>query len=127
MTENYFEGVLLGTMMVLAVLMLAAIIRSVRGPKVADRAIAVNMLGTITIVMIAVLSVYLKESYLVDVCLIYAMISFLAVVVLTKVYTGIYLEKKGIRGDKAAIEDNLEHQEKLEYQENTKPERREEQ
>lgn len=127
MTENYFEGVLLGTMMVLAVLMLAAIIRSVRGPKVADRVIAVNMLGTITIVMIAVLSVYLKESYLVDVCLIYAMISFLAVVVLTKVYTGIYLEKKGIRGDKAAIEDNLEHQEKLEYQENAKPERREEQ
>ena len=127
MTENYFEGVLLGTMMVLAVLMLAAIIRSVRGPKVADRVIAVNMLGTITIVMIAVLSVYLKENYLVDVCLIYAMISFLAVVVLTKVYTGIYLEKKGIRGDKAAIEDNLEHQEKLEYQENTKPERREEQ
>ena len=127
MTENYFEGVLLGTMMVLAVLMLAAIIRSVRGPKVADRVIAVNMLGTITIVMIAVLSVYLKEGYLVDVCLIYAMISFLAVVVLTKVYTGIYLEKKGIRGDKAAIEDNLEHQEKLEYQENAKPERREEQ
>ena len=127
MTENYFEGVLLGTMMVLAVLMLAAIIRSVRGPKVADRVIAVNMLGTITIVLIAVLSVYLKESYLVDVCLIYALISFLAVVVLTKVYTGIYLEKKGIRGDKAAIEDNLEHQEKLEYQENTKPERREEQ
>ena len=127
MTENYFEGVLLGTMMVLAVFMLAAIIRSVRGPKVADRVIAVNMLGTITIVMIAVLSVYLKESYLVDVCLIYAMISFLAVVVLTKVYTGIYLEKKGIRGDKAAIEDNLEHQEKLEYQENAKPERREEQ
>ena len=127
MTENYFEGVLLGTMMVLAVLMLAAIIRSVRGPKVADRVIAVNMLGTITIVMIAVLSVYLKESYLVDVCLIYAMISFLAVVVLTKVYTGIHLEKKGIRGDKAAIEDNLEHQEKLEYQENAKPERREEQ
>ena len=127
MTENYFEGVLLGTMMVLAVLMLAAIIRSVRGPKVADRVIAVNMLGTITIVLFAVLSVYLKESYLVDVCLIYAMISFLAVVVLTKVYTGIYLEKKGIRGDKAAIEDNLEHQEKLEYQENAKPERREEQ
>ena len=29
-----------------------------------------------------------------DICLIYAMISFLAVVVLTKVYTGVYLEKK---------------------------------
>ena len=80
--------------MVLAVLMLAAIIRSVRGPKVADRVIAVNMLGTITIVLIAVLSVYLKESYLVDVCLIYAMISFLAVIVLSKVIIGVHKEKE---------------------------------
>ena len=117
MTENIFEGVLMGSMVILAVLILVAIIRSVRGPRVADRVIAVNMIGTIIIVIIAILSVYLKESYLVDVCLIYAMISFLSVVVLTKVYTGIYLEKKGIRGDKAAIEDNLEHQEHKEQQE----------
>ena len=118
MTEKVFEGVLMGSMVILAVLILVAIIRSVRGPRVADRVIAVNMIGTIIIVIIAILSVYLKESYLVDVCLIYAMISFLSVVVLTKVYTGIYLEKKGIRGDKAAIEDNLEHQEHKEQQEN---------
>ena len=29
-----------------------------------------------------------------DICLIYAMLSFLAVVVLTKVYTGVYLERR---------------------------------
>ena len=36
----------------------------------------------------------MNEGYLVDICLIYALISFLAVVVLTRVYTGVYLEAK---------------------------------
>ena len=35
-----------------------------------------------------------EEGYLVDICLIYAMISFLAVIVLTKVYMGVYIQKK---------------------------------
>ena len=72
-------------MLILAVLIICGIIRSVLGPKIADRIIAVNMIGTLTIILIAILSVYLGENYLVDVCLIYAMISFLAVVVLCKV------------------------------------------
>ena len=45
-------------------------------------------------VMIAVLAILLKEGYLVDICIIYAMISFLSVIVLTKVYMGVYREKK---------------------------------
>ncbi|MCI8504979.1 MAG: sodium:proton antiporter [Lachnospiraceae bacterium] len=92
--ELIYQGILMGCMVVLAVLILVSIIRSVRGPKTADRIIAVNMIGTMTIVIIAILSVYMKEDYLTDVCLIYAMVSFLAVVVLTKVYTGVYRERK---------------------------------
>ena len=61
---------------------------------VADRLMAVNMMGTMVMVIISILALYLQEGYLVDICLIYAMISFLAVVVLTKVYTGVYLERK---------------------------------
>lgn len=68
--------------------------RAIKGPKITDRIVAVNMIGTLTIIIICILAVYLKESYLVDVGLVYAMISFLAVVVLCKVYTGVYLEKK---------------------------------
>ena len=41
-----------------------------------------------------ILGVVMNEGYLADIALIYAMISFLAVVVLTKVYTGVYLEQK---------------------------------
>jgi multicomponent Na+:H+ antiporter subunit F len=45
-------------------------------------------------VIIAVLAVKMNEGYLVDICIIYAMISFLAVTLLTKVYMGVYAEKK---------------------------------
>ena len=106
------DWLLTGAVIVLAVLIIVSLIRSVRGPRIADRIIAVNMIGTMVILILAILSVYLEESYLVDVCLIYAMISFLAVVVLCKVYTGVYLQKKQMQADLNAVEDNLRRQEK---------------
>ena len=77
----------------IALLIVACLIRSVLGPSVTDRIVAVNSIGTMTIVIIAILSVLLEEAYLLDVCLISAMISFVAVVVLTKIYTGVYREE----------------------------------
>lgn len=74
-------------------LMLICLIRAVKGPQVADRLMAVNMMGTMVMVMISILALLLKEGYLVDICLIYAMISFLSVVVISKVYIGIYEEQ----------------------------------
>lgn len=71
-----YEMLLTGAALILAVLMIISIIRSVLGPKISDRIIAVNMTGTMVIMVIAILSVYLDENYLVDVSLIYAMISF---------------------------------------------------
>ena len=68
------------------------------------------MIGTMIIMIIAILSVYLDENYLVDVCLIYAMLSFLGVVVLCKVYTGVYLQRKNRKADLGAIEDNVNRQ-----------------
>lgn len=106
------DWLLTGAVIVLAVLIIVSLIRSVRGPRIADRIIAVNMIGTMVILILASLSVYLEESYLVDVCLIYAMISFLGVVVLCKVYTGVYLQKKQMQADLNAVEDNLRRQEK---------------
>lgn len=77
----------------IAILIVACLIRSVLGPRVTDRIVAVNSIGTMTITIIALFSVLLKEAYLLDVCLIYAMISFVAVIVLTKIYTGVYREE----------------------------------
>ena len=74
--------------------MILCLVRAIIGPKIADRIVSVNMMGTITIVIIAILTVLLDEGYLADICIIYAMISFLAVVVLTTIYMGIYNRRK---------------------------------
>lgn len=83
-----------GILCVLALMLVLCLIRAVIGPRIADRLIAVNMMGTMVMVIIALLAVVKNQGYLVDICLIYAMISFLAVVVLTRIYTGVYREAK---------------------------------
>ena len=57
---------------VLAVMVFMCLIRAVKGPRIADRIVAVNMMGTMTMVIIAIL----------------------AVTLLTKVYMGVYAERK---------------------------------
>ena len=89
LVERY-EWVFHIILVVLAVMLVLCLIRAIIGPRIADRLVAVNMIGTMVMVIISILAVIMQEGYLVDICLIYAMISFLAVVVLTKVYTGVY-------------------------------------
>jgi len=81
-------------LLVLAAMVILCLIRAIIGPRMADRLVAVNMIGTMVMVSICILAVIMQEDYLVDICLIYAMISFLAIVVLTKVYTGVYMKEK---------------------------------
>ena len=91
---NRFDWLFYGILIVQAVLLLFCLIRAVIGPRIADRLVSVNMITTMVTVMIAILAVLKGEGYLVDICLIYAMISFLAVVVLSRIYTGVYRERK---------------------------------
>ena len=90
--EMAYRTVFIGALIFLAIMVFLCLIRAVMGPRVADRIVAVNMMGTMVMVIIAILALLLKEGYLVDICLIYAMISFLAVIVLTKVYMGVHKE-----------------------------------
>lgn len=85
--------ILIPALIILAILVFACLIRSVLGPQVADRLMAVNMMGTLVLIMIAILAILLNEGFLVDICIIYAMLSFLAVIVLTKVYIGTYVQR----------------------------------
>ena len=94
------SGLFYGILSVLAVMLLLCLIRAVIGPRIADRLVAVNMMGTMVMVSIALLAVVKDQGYLVDICLIYALISFLAVVVLTRIYTGVYREAKDHEGKK---------------------------
>ncbi|MDY3920265.1 MAG: monovalent cation/H+ antiporter complex subunit F [Candidatus Limivivens sp.] len=98
--EQAYQILFTVALIFLAVMVLLCLIRAIIGPRIADRIVAVNMMGTMVMVIIAILALMLEEGYLADVCLIYAMISFLSVIVLTKVYMGVYLEKKAEEEEK---------------------------
>ena len=73
-------------LLVLAPLVAVMLIRSIRGPLLTDRLLAVNMIGTMVIAAFMILCALLQESYLTDIALIYALISFVSVLVFSSVY-----------------------------------------
>ena len=91
--SNAYEILYTAALVVIGLLVIACLVRAVRGPRIADRVIAANMIGTLVVITICILSFVMNEGYLVDIAMIYTMLSFLAVVLLTKVYMGIYREK----------------------------------
>lgn len=58
--------------------LLMALYRAVVGPTKGDRLIAINVIGTKTLVLMAIISLVLKEQFFLDVVLVYALISFTA-------------------------------------------------
>lgn len=75
---------LTGSAVFLSLTIFLCLMRAALGPRFSDRIIAANIIGTKVILLIAVISMIIGESYLVDICLIYAVISFLSVVVLAR-------------------------------------------
>lgn len=96
--ELFEHHALAVVLVILGIMLMLCLLRAVLGPRIADRVVAVNMMGTMVMVIIAIMAFILNESYLIDICILYAMISFLAVIVLTKIYTGVYREKKDAEG-----------------------------
>lgn len=82
-----FQHILLvGVMTCLTAGVGAGLLRAIRGPRRADRILGINMIGSLSTAFIAVLAVFLDEIWLLDVCLVYCLISFLAVVLLAKIH-----------------------------------------
>ena len=92
--EQAYTAVFVAALVIFAIFLMLSLIRAIIGPRVSDRIVSINMMGTQTLAIIAILAVMKHEGYLVDICLIYAMMSFLAVIVLSKVYMGVYRQRK---------------------------------
>ena len=82
--ERIRDIALSGSALLLAFLILATLIRAILGPRFTDRIIAVNMINTMVVAELVILSVRMRENFLVDVALVYALLSFLTVVVASR-------------------------------------------
>lgn len=64
-----------------------ALARALAGPTTYDRIAAVNMFGTKTVLLIAVMAFFTGRSDLLDIALVYALINFMGVVAALKLVT----------------------------------------
>ncbi|WP_299235941.1 cation:proton antiporter [Natronomonas sp.] len=77
-------GLLLGAAAVFVVLAIAVLYRAVRGPTTQDRVLAINVLGTNTVVILALLAAALDVPSFLDIALVYALLNFLVAVAISK-------------------------------------------
>lgn len=68
------------------VVMCMAIARAIAGPTLYDRILAVNMFGTKTVLLIAVLGFLAGRPDFLDIALIYALINFIAVIAVLRYF-----------------------------------------
>ena len=78
---------LIAASLAILVTMGLALVRALAGPTTYDRIAAVNMFGTKTVLLIAVLAFMSGRTDLLDIALVYALINFIGVVAALKLVT----------------------------------------
>lgn len=102
MVVNFQNTVFIISMIILSLSIVAIFLRAVIGPRVADRIICINMIGTKIIIFICMIAGFLREDFLIDVAIVYALINFVSMVVLTYAY-GYAYEKRELSKEKKVV------------------------
>ncbi len=76
---------LVATAIILAAFLI--IYRAIIGPKIYDRVLAVNVIGTKTVVLLALIGFMNERPYFLDIALVYALINFIATIAFLKYRT----------------------------------------
>lgn len=64
-----------------------ALIRAILGPTFYDRVLAVNMFGTKTVLLIAVVAVLTEQGYFLDIAIVYALINYINVIAILRYFS----------------------------------------
>ena len=78
------EAVILAAILAIFATMAFGVWRAIQGPSVYDTIVGVNVVGTKTVLLIALITHFTGHADLIDVALVYALINFIAVVAILK-------------------------------------------
>ena len=95
MIEQAYSYLFIAVCIALGIAIIATLIRSITAKTIIGRFVGVNMLTTIILIAICILALFLKESYLTDVALIYALLSCISVILLSKIYINLFKKDNG--------------------------------
>ena len=95
MIEQAYSYLYLAVCICLGIAVVATLIRSITAKTIIGRFVGVNMLTTIILIVICILTLFLKESYLTDIALIYTLLSCISVILLSKIYINLFKKDNG--------------------------------
>jgi len=72
---------------VILIAIAVGLVRAFRGPTLYDRVMAANMIGTLTVLMVAVLGFMTGRPEFLDIALVYVLISFVSTIAVLRVVT----------------------------------------
>ncbi len=93
--DNAYQILYFSALIIIALMIIITLIRTITGKHHVDRIIGLNMTSTLTVMAILILTVLLKEDYIADVAIVYVMISFIAILILCKIYINLFDIKHG--------------------------------
>ena len=89
-TEKAYSILFFGALIAIAILIIISLIRTITGKLTADKIIGLNMTSTLTVLAMIILTALLSEDYIADIAIIYVMLSFIAILILAKIYINLY-------------------------------------
>ena len=81
---DFLKTVFLAVLGIIGLGCVAALIYGVLSGRFTDKLVAVNLVTTLSLNAICMLAIYFRQDYVLDIALIYALLSFTAVIVLVK-------------------------------------------
>lgn len=81
------QRIMMGALVTLVILILLALIFAIRSHRFTEKIVAANMIGSLTMNIVVILAIYLGQSYILDIGIVIASLSFLSVIVLCRVVT----------------------------------------
>ena len=94
MIDTCYQYLFQGTLLFLGAGIFFALLFIIRANLTVDRIIGINLIGTIVVIAISLLSHLLQEPYLTDVAIIYVVLSFIAVMMLCRIYINLYHRRR---------------------------------
>lgn len=71
---------------VILIAIAVGLVRAIRGPSLYDRVLAANMIGTLTVLMVAILGFMTGRPEFLDIALVYVLISFVSTLAVLRVH-----------------------------------------
>ena len=92
--QQCYHYLFCGALVFLCLGLLEVMVYIIRARLTSDLIIGINLTGTLVAIIIAILSYLLGDDYLADVAIVYVVLSFIAVMLLCRIYINLYQRKR---------------------------------